>query len=637
MLYNGRALVRTGIRRDLLVGDNWVEVGAPSDSIKIVQISVGTNSVWCVTNDHRVWFRRGIKGEISGFSADAATGNTWIEMVGNISHVSVAANDQVFAVGSEDRNIFFRSGVSPSDLTGKKWRQVQCPMQFSRASSTASLSSKRSGSESPTQTQRSLSSLFKEKAVVETSAVIETLPIEETCCSAPVTDHFYQKNNLWSRPTQSPPSSLTEKPSANRYRVRVSEHTASSAPVENVTEISGKFYDKSRRNPRAYSPLRSVGSVVGMEAHPESDSAVFETDSNWGSSVFGEEDDQSNVQYWTDTDSIWSCVSAGAVVVEPSQLPNWFKDSVCVEMTIELTQEWRLNLIERLKNRLKGFEIDQTKYEKAVEISSWVKSGEAKMAEGGSAFADCLVELEWLTSASKTGSGTLTILNPDSVTMKLQLPLSEIVCAACCSEPNNPQLAIYTARRSALPIRLQFSSENELEDWLSDLSSSCFELNEVSGKPSDDSLWVTSAQGDVFNFDPVNLKAIQFNTSNGLYEQEVDLLAGETPYQTPLSNAMVAGSVLEITGCVFDDADHIRFDLQCHSSLKMKFIIEKMRHVAFHLNPRLNEKYIVMNAMENSEWSSNEFRSNDVFFAPGAEFKLIIRYVSSMKSKIKHN
>lgn len=624
-LYNGKALVRTGIRRDFPVGDDWAEVHAPSDDIKINQLSVGTNSVWCVTNDHRVWFRRGIKGEISGISVDAATGNGWIEMVGNISHVSVASNDQVFAVGSEDRNIFFRSGVSSSDLTGKKWRQVQCPMQFSRASSTASLSSKRSGSESPTQNQRSLSSLFKEKAQVETSAIIENVPIDETCCSAPSTNYYHQNNSLWNKQTHSPSNSLADKPVTTRYKVRINEHTASSAPVENVTEISGKFYDKSRRNPRAYSPVRSVGSVVGTEAHPESDSTVFETDSNYGSSIFGEDDDHSNVKYWTDTDSIWSCVSAGAVLVEPPQLPNWFKDSICTEITVELTKAWRLDLIEKLKNRLKGFEIDQTKYEKAIEIKSWVKSGEAKIAEGINPYSDCLIELEWLKSMTKSGSGTLTILNPDSVTMKMQLPLSEIVCVAGCSEPNNPQVAIYTARKNSLPIKLQFSSENELEDWISDLSTSCFELNEVCGKPSDDSVWITTSQGDVFNFDPSNLKATQFNNQTGLYEQEIDLMVDETPYQTSLINGMIPGSILEITGCVFDDADHIRFDLQCHSSLKMKFIIEKMRHIAFHLNPRINEKYIVMNTMENSEWNVNEIRSNDVYFVPGAEFKLIIR------------
>lgn len=100
-LYNGKALVRTGVRSDNLIGDKWVEV-SPPENLKINQLSVGTNAVWCITHDNHVWFRRGVKGDISGISEEAAIGNGWVEMVGNISQVSVAANDQVFAIGADD-------------------------------------------------------------------------------------------------------------------------------------------------------------------------------------------------------------------------------------------------------------------------------------------------------------------------------------------------------------------------------------------------------------------------------------------------------------------------------------------------------------------------------------------------------
>lgn len=102
VLYSGRALVRTGIRSDNLIGEKWIEVWPPAENLRIIQVSVGTNAVWCITNDNHVWFRRGIKGDICGISEDAATGNGWVEMVGNISQVSVASNDQVFAIGADD-------------------------------------------------------------------------------------------------------------------------------------------------------------------------------------------------------------------------------------------------------------------------------------------------------------------------------------------------------------------------------------------------------------------------------------------------------------------------------------------------------------------------------------------------------
>lgn len=46
VLYSGKAIVRTGIRREQPTGENWAEVQAPGSGLKIVQVSVGTNSVW---------------------------------------------------------------------------------------------------------------------------------------------------------------------------------------------------------------------------------------------------------------------------------------------------------------------------------------------------------------------------------------------------------------------------------------------------------------------------------------------------------------------------------------------------------------------------------------------------------------
>lgn len=108
VLFNGRAIVRSGVTRENLSGDSWLDVKPPSHStgteptngLKITQVSVGTNAVWCVCNDNSVWFRRGIKGEVAGLCEDAAIGNGWVEMIGNVSMVSVAANDQVRIIKS---------------------------------------------------------------------------------------------------------------------------------------------------------------------------------------------------------------------------------------------------------------------------------------------------------------------------------------------------------------------------------------------------------------------------------------------------------------------------------------------------------------------------------------------------------
>lgn len=541
----------------------------------------------CVTNDNHVWFRRGVKGETAGISEDAAIGSGWVEMVGNISMVSVASNDQVFAVGSEDRALYFRSAVSASDPTGKKWRLVQCPMQLSRTSSSASLCSRRSGSDSPGQKHRSLSSLYKEKGRVETSAIIEN--DDETSRSAP-TAQQRNKLELWPKPEDTPTGSLNECKPDHRHKLNMlDEQTASSAPNTEVYEVCGKHFDKPLKNPRSWSPVRSVGSAVGSEAHP--DSAVFDADSTRDSGVFGEDDDHGGSQYWAECDVIWTCCSAGAVLIDTNQLPNWFSDNIASTSQVELNQPWRVKILDDLKKRLANQDVDFENYEKAVELSSWVKSGEARAAKQFGAYEECLIELEWVTSCgSGLDSGTLTILNPDGVTTKMQFSLSEITCVMCCSEPGNPRIAIHAPRLppGSSPLKLQFSGDSDLEDWLSHLTSVCCQINEVHGRPSPSSIWTTSNLGDVFVYDPSNLKAIQYQIDSNLYQQVIDVSATETPYFNTLNNGMPIGSILEVTGCVYDDADQIRFDLQCHATVTtvMKHKIEKHRRVLCHINPR---------------------------------------------------
>ena len=138
-LSDGRALIRMGVTRDSLSGENWVEIRGPADGIRISHLSLGLCSLWAVTQDKRVWFRKGIKGEGSGTNEGMAVGCGWVEMVGRMSVVSVTTNDQVFAIGTDDRSVYFRTDVTNGDLTGKKWKRLHAPLQISRASSNASL------------------------------------------------------------------------------------------------------------------------------------------------------------------------------------------------------------------------------------------------------------------------------------------------------------------------------------------------------------------------------------------------------------------------------------------------------------------------------------------------------------------
>lgn len=138
LLWTGRALVRKGVTRDCPMGESWLEVKAPEDT-KLSIISVGCDAVWSISTDGRVWFRKGINGAGAGTSEAFAIGKGWLEVGGNMAHISIGANDQVFGVGAADRCVYWRYGVNVSELSGKNWRLVQAPLHLSRTSSTASL------------------------------------------------------------------------------------------------------------------------------------------------------------------------------------------------------------------------------------------------------------------------------------------------------------------------------------------------------------------------------------------------------------------------------------------------------------------------------------------------------------------
>lgn len=86
---------------------------------------------------------------------------------------------------------------------------------------------------------------------------------------------------------------------------------------------------------------------------------------------------------------------------------------------------------------------------------------------------------------------------------------------------------------------------------------------------------------------------------------------------------MMPGSEIIITGCIYDDADYVRFDLQGHPTVRLRHKVESQRHVQLHVNPRFSEKEIILNTMESSQWQT-EIRDTRLVFTQGQEFKLRI-------------
>ena len=79
----------------MITGDEWVTVEPPQPELRLSQVSIGLDSVWAVTHEGSIWFRKGIKGEMGGMCEQLAVGTGWVEMSTKMITVSVAPNDQV--------------------------------------------------------------------------------------------------------------------------------------------------------------------------------------------------------------------------------------------------------------------------------------------------------------------------------------------------------------------------------------------------------------------------------------------------------------------------------------------------------------------------------------------------------------
>ncbi|XP_059054276.1 tectonin beta-propeller repeat-containing protein [Achroia grisella] len=589
MLWTGRAIIRKGITKDCPTGEAWLEVKSPSET-KLSVISVGYNSVWAVSSDARVWFRKGIDGNLAGNSEPAAMGSGWLEITGNMVNISVGINDQVFAIGESDKCIYWRSGITPSELTGKRWRMVQANMQLSRTSSSASVISSASNAK-----HHSLSMLNENTPELKSNIKLHNS--WEESHSAPIEHTLPIK----------PPKEI---------------HTKNNTNVDTI-DLTGKSYETTLKNPRAWSPVRSVGSVVGMEAQPDSDSSVFDVDSGM---YFDEEVSQTA---WGTCDTTWAFVEAGACSIDPMQIPHWFTDSHNIQST-DLTAKWRIQILESLKNRNNTQEIDLSNYGVAIEEKGWTRSCEARLINANNSIEDCILSLYW---HALENTGTLSVFQLDG-TIKSILNLGEVTSVITSSEPACPRISLSIQRQSNDNIKIQFISEMEQEEWLSVLVDIISQINELSGKPSENSMWAITSSGDVLNWD---LMPMKLNTEDKIHTKEFQVFGkyAISGFTTKLYNNFPVGTTLKITGSLNDEIKRFHVNLQGPEIKKQRHKIEtEITEIALHFNVRFDENTVVCNSKIFGNWGVEE--RHPLPLAPGQEFSIII-YCNTQGLKITVN
>ncbi|XP_064613719.1 tectonin beta-propeller repeat-containing protein 1-like isoform X2 [Liolophura sinensis] len=112
--WDGQTLVRTDVSCETPYGTDWEQVPGPMGN-PLLHVAAGTQAVWALSRDGKIWFW---KSQTEGLEG------SWIEMVGEMSLLSVSQNDQVLGIGLDDTAVYIRSSITPELLTGKTWEKL---------------------------------------------------------------------------------------------------------------------------------------------------------------------------------------------------------------------------------------------------------------------------------------------------------------------------------------------------------------------------------------------------------------------------------------------------------------------------------------------------------------------------------
>ena len=496
--WQGSVLVRLGVSALDPTGVSWSEIGSPRPESPLSMISVGKAIVWGVGRDSSVWFRQGFKStDTSGSSETLIKGTKWIKMVGSVSMLSVGAEDQVVSLSAptsdsiDVRQIQMRTGVTPSDISGKTWRRITAaaPFQaarFSRERSISESSKRIRLSSDSSGTASSVSSYDRSDSVPLASNQAAGGGADAQQQSDPKEKSMLQsigEKVLSTTGEMALASAVGTVSRATVGRIPVVGPVVSVAATKVVLEEVGKLSlagagDDGKDCGSSDEPIDSNSIDVSMyKSALETIDSVSTEDS--GRERKESETDSFSTRILLDEDDVeqgsepqWSWLSAGACCLGSAQLPaTWFHNQKLPRQNFDL-EPWRQEILAGLvSNNAQAGAFSH--FEDAIQRSSWVKKGLIKFNLGGTGrrFEQAYLELEQCGSTEHSVDfGTLSIFSTKS-NFKEHISLSEITCVSICSDRSSPQLSIFTAKRSKalLPLHIRFGNEKEMEDWHSDL------------------------------------------------------------------------------------------------------------------------------------------------------------------------
>ncbi|XP_048407560.1 tectonin beta-propeller repeat-containing protein 1 isoform X1 [Stegostoma tigrinum] len=529
VLWEGQLMVREGVNRENPKGSSWKIVEPPNSENGLVQVSVGINVLWAITRDRKVWFRRGVCSE-------NPVGTGWICMNIEMVMVNVGLNDQVWGIGYEDRNIYFRHGVTPTEYSGKAWKVIVASREHDQASRTGSATSLASagcffGDEVRLPSQVSISSevdfsLEMDKLAKKTENVLETIGDRAGClhasgdgdgdvASRPEIEKKYADvaNVFETIPLMEVSSEKWTQPVAERSVSQAPYLMDQGGPLQHGAELIITHSDSNTNT--MSSDLAETSSVSSVGTYP-----------------FGIEE-----HCVSDERPLWAWVSGGGCEVEAHAQLNWFTpqsgqpfSQQSFSMPVSCTQQtvWRKQIVHQLTERSKRELQDFKHYEQAVEQSVWIKKGAMQWWRDGKPhkWIDVKVALEQFTGNDGKRDGIFFIYYTFNDEKKyLHVFSNEITILVPMASETKHSFAIYTPDRTKQrwPIRLATTTEQEMYDWLAVLSLACCDSRDLHGPPSNQALWSVTCKGDIFISEPTpNLEAAQYLLpSDQLYWRQI--------------------------------------------------------------------------------------------------------------------
>uniref|UniRef100_A0A4W4EAH0 Peroxin/Ferlin domain-containing protein n=1 Tax=Electrophorus electricus TaxID=8005 RepID=A0A4W4EAH0_ELEEL len=432
VVWDGRLLVRTGINKDCPKGSSWILVDPPNKA-GAIHIAVGVNVVWAITKDSKVWFRRGV-------NSHSSAGLGWISVGGELVMITVGPNDQVWGIGCEDRSIYFRHGVTPTEVTGKAWAAVCAPL-------------------APTNRPSGIS-LFSGELTAPSQGSV--LGCDDSDGGAPHLPKIASENFI---------STLVADRPARPEGTQEGQQPAGPFPETPVAPSS-----QSRGAERQWSNV-DLEEIKGSSA-VQSSAAVFPIE-------------QGSIEVQEELPP-WAWITGGGCEIDSNMHITWLEppDTEFMSPSDSARDD-------------RGYVAEDDSHEGTVSVRKgvmcwwrdwkprrWEEVGVTlEQVRGGGAEPDDILYIFYTHNEQRK---------------YLYAVIKEVTAVVPMPRDSMCALAIYTPERTKQrwPVLLATHSQQDLEDWLSLLSESCQESRAPRGAPSKRALWAVTSKGDVMVHEP---------------------------------------------------------------------------------------------------------------------------------------